>query len=280
MKGNPQVLVNYAPVSREPWKLEALIDPTGHPATSRFNIVRPVKGGPSLGVLWAVLNSPIANAFVYCMSGKRDILPQYIRRLPVPNFSDVNLRALEKAVAAYLNAAQGITQYSRRPARNSKKGPGTRQTEMFVESAGANNLQGACSANDLKILHWRIDAEVLRLYNLPSVLERQVLDLFSGIRRRGVPFEQTEYFRKDFTDLARLQDLLAITVDWERTNLRRAKLLDLEEEERITPAQQEELDELQRLADASVSLLRPVQMEGADEIIEKLKRAGAWEQQP
>ena len=80
--------------------------------------------------------------------------------------------------------------------------------------------------------------------------------------------------------MERLQDLLAITVDWDKTNLRRAKLLDLEEEERLTPAQREELDELQRLADASVSLLRPVQMEGADEIIENLKRAGLWEEQP
>ena len=136
------------------------------------------------------------------------------------------------------------------------------------------------AADDLKALHWRIDAEVLRLYNLPAALERQVLDLFSGIRRRGVPFEQTEYFPKDFTDLGRLQDLLAITVDWDKTNLRRAKLIDLEEEERITTAQQKELDELQRRADASVSLLRRVQLEGADEIIENLKRAGKWEEQP
>ena len=130
----------------------------------------------------------------------------------------------------------------------------------------------------LKILHWRIDAEVLRLYDLPAAMERKVLDLFSGVRRRGVPFEQTEYFPKWFTELDRLSDLLAITTDWPKTNRRRAKLLDLEEDGRLTPNQAEELENLQRLADARISLLRPVQMEGADKLIEKLKRRGLWQE--
>jgi hypothetical protein len=130
----------------------------------------------------------------------------------------------------------------------------------------------------LRTLHWRIDAEVLRLYDLPAALERKVLDLFTGIRRRGVPFNQPEYFPKGFTDLDRLSDLLAITADWPKTNRRRAKLIDLEEEGRLTPAEAQELENLQRLADASVSLLRPVQMEKADQIIEDLKRRGRWEE--
>ena len=130
----------------------------------------------------------------------------------------------------------------------------------------------------LKVLHWRIDAEVLRLYDLPAEMERKVLDLFTGIGRRGVPFEQTEYFPEGFTELDRLSDLLAITADWPKTNRRRAKLIDLEEEGRLTPARADELENLQRLADASVSLLQPVQMEGADRIIENLKRRGIWEE--
>ena len=34
----------------------------------------------------------------------------------------------------------------------------------------------------------RVDAEVLRLYELPPKLERQLLDLFAGWPRLGVPF--------------------------------------------------------------------------------------------
>ena len=139
-------------------------------------------------------------------------------------------------------------------------------------------MADAAVLEQLKILHWRIDAEVLRLYDLPAALERKVLDLFSGVRRRGVPFEQIEYFPKDFTELDRLGDLLAITVDWPKTNRRRARLIDLEEQDRLTPAQTDELKNLQRLADARISLLRPIQMEGADELIEKLKRQGLWKE--
>jgi hypothetical protein len=97
-----------------------------------------------------------------------------------------------------------------------------------------------------------------------------------GVRRRGVPFEQAEYFPKGFTDVDRLSDLLAITADWPKTNRRRAKLIDLEEEGRLTSTEAEELKNLQRLADALVSLQRPVQLEGADELIERLKRRGLW----
>jgi len=128
----------------------------------------------------------------------------------------------------------------------------------------------------LKILHWRIDAEVLRLYNLPALMERKVLDLFEGIRRRGVPFEQTDYFPKGFTDLNRLSDLLAITADWPKTNRRRAKLIDLEKENRLTPEQATELEQLQQLADARVNLLKPRQADAIDQQIEKLKRQGLW----
>jgi len=43
-----------------------------------------------------------------------------------------------------------------------------------------------------------VDAEILRLYDLPPRLERQLLDLFSGFRRRGVPFNFSRYFPEDF----------------------------------------------------------------------------------
>ena len=44
----------------------------------------------------------------------------------------------------------------------------------------------------------QVDAELLRLYALPPRLERQLLDLFSGFKRRGVPFNFSRYFPEDF----------------------------------------------------------------------------------
>jgi hypothetical protein len=130
----------------------------------------------------------------------------------------------------------------------------------------------------LKFLHWRVDAEVLRLYNLPAKLERRLLDLFNGVRRRGVPFVQMEYFPKGYTDLDRLRDLLAITVDWEKTNRRRGKLMDLEDEGRITLAQAEELANLQRLADALVGLMEPWKPDEVDRAVERAKQRGVWKE--
>jgi len=198
--------------------------------------------------------------------------------MPIPDLADVDRRPLEMAVADYFEAARSITVKSVNQTRIPKAKRSSHQRELFPDDSGAQAETNDDAADELRILHWRIDAEVLRLYDLPAELERRLLDLFTGVRRRGVPFEQTEYFPKDFTDLNRLSDLLAITAGWPKTNRRRAKLIDLEEERRLTPVQREELEELQRLADAHVSLRRPVQMERADEIIDNLKRAGLWEE--
>jgi len=54
-----------------------------------------------------------------------------------------------------------------------------------------------------------IDAEVMRLYDLPPRLERQVLDLFDGWARKGVDFEFWGYFPKDFESWIPLHEYLS-----------------------------------------------------------------------
>ena len=247
--GVPQVLLNYARVSRESWRIKAIIDEQGHPVTSDFLVVRPKVPASALGVVWGLCNSPMGNAYAYCHTEKRHVLAGDMRRMPVPNVTEVDLGRLNEAVADYLEAARNISARAiRQPQQSNGKSKSRQKTFEGIE--GREPAADAAVLEHLRILHWRIDAEVLRLYDLPAALERKVLDLFSGVRRRGVPFEQTEYFPKEFTELDRLSDLLAITTDWPKTNKRRAKLLDLEEEDRVTPQQAEELENLQRLAHA------------------------------
>ena len=100
--GKPQVLLNYAPASRGPWRLKALIDRQGHPVTSRFITVRPIGDSISLETLWALLNGPIANAYAYSHLGKRDNIVGDIRRIPIPK--KLVSVTLEAAVAAYWDA--------------------------------------------------------------------------------------------------------------------------------------------------------------------------------
>lgn len=269
----PQVLWNYARISREAWRLKGLIDEEGHPVTSRFNVVRSTTKQISLPVLWAICNSPLANAYAYSVSNKRDILAGDLRKMPVPEFGARDLAELEQAVADYFAAVKTTTTLATRN-RRAKHKPRTQQMDLGI--AGVSQQIDLATDEQLRVLHWRVDAEVLRLYDLPAPLERKILDLFSGIRRRGVPFEQTEYFPKGFPDLERLSDLLAITADWKKTNRRRAKLIDLEESDHLTSEQATELEHLQRLADARVNLLKPRQADAIDQQIENLKRQGLW----
>ncbi len=271
-RGVSQVLLNYGRVSREAWRLKALIDDQGHPVTSRFLVVRPRHKDVSLNIIWAICNSPVGNAYSSCMSSKRDVLTGDMCEMPVPDLAKHNLDILEQSVADYLKAARVGTA----PDANRRRKTKADVEQMNFGISDERQETEDATEQHLKILQWRIDAEVLRLYNLPAPLERKVLDLFGGIRRRGVPFEQTEYFPKGFTDLERLSDLLAITADWPKTNRRRAKLIDLEEAGQLTPEQTDELKHLQRLADARVNLLKPRRVDAIDEQIEKLKRQGLW----
>lgn len=163
--GVPQVLLPYAPVSRDPWRLTALLDPKGHAVTSRFLVVRPLRGDLPLEFFWALFNSPYANAYVYTHADKRSILAGTVRRMPVPEPNAVGVERVTAAARAYLDLAG-------RP--------------------GA-----AAAASELQERLLRVDAEVLRLYELPPRQERTLLQLFSGYQRPGVPFPFDRYYPAD-----------------------------------------------------------------------------------
>jgi hypothetical protein len=82
--GKPQVLVNYSPVMRGPWRIKALLDTGGHAVTNTYTTVRPHDDGSAATFLWAILNSPLANAYVYCNALKRHIYDSLIAELPLP----------------------------------------------------------------------------------------------------------------------------------------------------------------------------------------------------
>lgn len=167
--GIPQVLINYAPVSRGPWRIKAMIDGDGHAVTSRFITVRPRESAISLEFLWAVLNSPVANAFAYSHLMKRDILVGTMRRLPVPQISTSGIGSVNEVVRRYLE---------------------------LVTPSGFLQPEA-----DHKLVRERlldIDAEILRLYDLPPSMERRILELFAGAKRPGVPAVFDRYYPEGF----------------------------------------------------------------------------------
>lgn len=273
--GKKQILMNYAPVSRAPWRLKALVDPKGFPATSDFNILRATQRNISSHVLWAILNSPVANAYAYAHSSKRHVLVGDLRQLPVFALDKGPFDAVEAAVTAYFKAAKGAPPLRKKSAAKSPK----RDRQLLFDVIEDEEDTLSKRQEELKYLHWRIDAEVLRLYHLPAWAERKILDLFTGVRRRGVPFIQDDYFPRGFTNLERLDDLIAITADWTATNERRCQLIRKDVKKQLQSGEPEELQRLEFLADARSSLidtLYPEQSDALDAVVERLKREGKW----
>jgi hypothetical protein len=252
--GVPQVLLNQAPVQIAPWCLRALIDPIGRPAKTSFTIFRPTSKGVSLELLWAVLNSPFANAYAHSHSSKRNILTGVWRKFRVPNIDSDGVSGVEELVRQYFAAA---AQYD----------------TLFPLRGDDSRIE---QTEALRGLHLRIDAAVLRLYGLPSELERQLLDYFVGWERVGVPFRQDRYFPEGFDEAISLSDFIAITIDWEKTNRKRHELIDRRTNRRLNHSDAQELDRLQRLAGLKRELLSSPSLKQLTDIEADLRRRQLW----
>lgn len=232
--GIPQVLLNYARASRGPWRLKALIDKFGHPVTSRFIPVRSAGSLYSVEVVWALLNSPIANAYSFSHLPKRDNIVGDIRRIPIPKVS-----SFERVQAA---------------------------TSDYLEAAGSPGVGPA----SLQKLLLRVDCEVLKLYALPPELEQSLLGLFTDWERVGVPFRQARYLPKELEGRVRFSEFLEFENDWSTTNRERGILIDKSITESLTTEEQERLDALQAYADYHIDHVAPRPTQVLDDLESQL----------
>jgi len=175
-----QILLNYAPVSRGPWRLKALIDHDGHAVTNRFITVRRRDKGMPDQFIWGLVNSPVANAFAFAHLMRRDILVGTMRKLPIPHHWEAGVDSVVGAVDRYLAAVRG-----------------------------PDGLSAPADPDYLCGLLLQIDAEVLRLYDLPPRLERELLNLFAGWQRPGVPFRFDRYYPAHFEPCFPLHEYLS-----------------------------------------------------------------------
>jgi len=218
--GIRQILLNYAPASRGPWRLKALIDNRGHAVTSRFIVVRPTSTAVAIESLWAILNSPIANAYAFSHLGKRDNIVGDIRRIPLPGAT--SLEGVDRAARVYLDSA----------------------------------LSGAEPAK-LRELLLHLDCEVLKVYSLPLNLENSLLSIFHGWERVGVPFEQCGYVPDDLSGRLRFSDFIEFERDWPTTNQERGELIDKKIAGTLTVDERIRLDALQAYADYHLTQVAP-----------------------
>jgi len=231
--GTPQVLLNYAPASRGPWRLKALIDRQGHPVTSRFIAIRPKDASYSIKTLWALLNSPVANAYAFSHLSKRDNIVGDIRKIPLPKKRAFG--GVEGAANAYLEAASSGT-----------------------------------APETLQKLLLQVDSEALKLYSLPLEVEQSLLAIFTGEERVGVPFTQTRYLPEALVGSIRFSDFLQFEEDWSATNRERGKLIDKDITGNLNAEEQARLDALQVYADYHIDKVSPRPTHVLDELEDKL----------
>jgi hypothetical protein len=194
--GKPQVLVNRNRTARNRWRLKGLLDVEGRPIKNNLLTVRPKDSEIPALFLWAILNSPIANAFVARDTMKRDNAEGVLARVPIPRYDARGVNEVVLAAQAYRDLAMRHVTPGERKARRRSDQPSLFQAKP--ESSDEPTESQICDA----LL--TVDAAVLKLYCLPVRLERQLLDYFRGHRRTGVGCAFGDYFPPDFGSLVPL----------------------------------------------------------------------------
>jgi type I restriction-modification system DNA methylase subunit len=179
----PKVLANASRISRGQWCLAAFEERDGLLASQNFHALWPREPWTPK-TLAAVLNGPIANAFVSCRESEQQRSRiETLEKLPMPNFTLKDFEVTDGLVEEYVR----LVDHSRLPF------PPDRDVSSGLLFWRGNDLQRA-----RKVL-LEIDATVLKAYGLPPRMEREVLEFFRGAKRkRPVPFEFLEYFPESF----------------------------------------------------------------------------------
>ncbi|HNQ23030.1 MAG TPA: N-6 DNA methylase [Phycisphaerae bacterium] len=250
--GVGQVLIVRHP-PRGIWRLKPFIDEAGRPFTSNFNTVRPkALNQHPLHYIFALCSSPLANAYVYTHSLKRDIQDGDFRELPVPRADADSVRRVAQATRDYLEAAGHF---------DGSAGEAT--LPLFSGSPKQDKV-------DRESLHrflMRMDAEVLRLYDLPARAERKLLDRFSGKVRPGVPGQFAGYYPDGFTACVPLYVYLTDTYQRflregtggvpAELRARYDELLDKRLQTELDPAERDELHRLEAEMDGGDYAAQP-----------------------
>lgn len=170
-----RVIVNATPQTRGAWRIKAYLTP-GHLVTNKYHVIE-IPSIPPLAT-WALLNSPLANAFIQCHSLKRHIHQRELLRLPMPSTRAGQYASLVEAASEY-------------------------------RSLALDCLGGCDMYDELRARLLRMDAAALAMYHLPARLEHQLLEHFQDERRVGVGVQFWGYLPEKMTFAAPLREIIS-----------------------------------------------------------------------
>jgi hypothetical protein len=147
----PKVVTNANRSGRGPWRLVAAVDNRGLLCTQTFGAIWPKEGtSVPMEFLAAVLNGPVANAFVFDHEPERDNRNQTIEDIPFPSQWRTLVGEVVSLISSYLQAVS-----------------------VGDDATAAHRVI-------------QIDAKVLKAYGLSPREEREILDLFWEEPRPGL----------------------------------------------------------------------------------------------
>jgi hypothetical protein len=176
----PKVIANAARKSRGAWTIESATDEMGLICSQRFHGIWPT-GNVPIEIITAVLNGPVANAFVETQRPQRDNQIRLVEQIPFPSFEQKQILSIVSLINDYRSYRE---QWLAHPERS----------DYFERICHQLMLQ--------------IDAEVLAAYNLPPRLERELLEYFAGHQRPG-PVKFDRYYPPDFRPAIPLRDYIS-----------------------------------------------------------------------
>lgn len=159
----PKVIANAARLSRGHWLIAGAVDNKGLVCTQRFHGIW-ATGSLPIEVIAALLNGPIANAFLSVSRTSRDNQVRTLRQIPIPQFGPAQIHRMVSLVREYMAYRE----------------------QWRSDLANAHYFESSCRG-----LMGQIDEEILGAYKLPMDLEREVLAYFKGYTRPG-PIPQAQ----------------------------------------------------------------------------------------
>jgi len=196
--------------------MSAVTDVTGALATQAFHVAFADFEKTSPEVVSAVLNAPIANAWVYSWSDKRDNKLDTLKKIPFPKFTAIDQKLIEQKVG------------------------------KLEELLSSDEVLQHPSMPVLRRLLMQVDAAVIQAYGLSEDLENELVDAFDQALR-PLAFDVGRIDREEY-DVAKAE----LEVERQQIKIieRYHELVDRFLIEKPTSEQQAEIDRLGQEIDA------------------------------
>ena len=152
----PKVLLNAQAGSRGPWRLFAAVDYDAVLVTQAFHVAWPRSETTPVQVIAAIINGPVANAWVCQKDDKRHNKVGTCRRIPIP---DMNRLDQDMVV---------------------------RKADRLQAIHALRGWQDASRNSEFQRLLHEVDALILEAYDLPGDMADGLFSLFTGAGRRKI----------------------------------------------------------------------------------------------